>query len=445
MSFAVERRILGRVRQYLVEFLAQLPKGTRLAEQTFATRHNLLIWVALAHVPILSFIAIRMGQPFGHVAGESGVIVLIVASSVLVKSRTMKSAIISLALVSCSALLVHYTNGLIESHFHFFVMLPLISMYRDWRPLVTGLGFVVLHHSIVGVWDPASVYNHPAALAHPIRWALIHGAFVLADTAVILAYWRFSEDLEYALAQEENRRLLAEEEAFRLESERLTQLVRSKDQFIASVSHELRTPLAAVLGFAEVLRDEPGISLTDRQELTSTIAAQAYELSGIVEDLLVSARAEIGAIHVTKVPVDLRANVAQVIEVLPGNQLERIWVENPTGSVSAAGDPVRIRQIVRNLLTNAIRYGGPQIAIEFGTGIGEVSVAVCDDGPGIPDAERDRIFLPYQIAHTPGSQPSSVGLGLSVSKQLAELMGGRLEYLHRRGRSIFSLHLPQAA
>ena len=140
----------------------------------------------------------------------------------------------------------------------------------------------------------------------------------LALTAVIIIYWRFSESLEGALAREEGLRRGVEAEKLTMETERLEHLVRSKDEFVASVSHELRTPLAAVLGFAEILRDEQiDLSSEERLELTSTIAREAYDLAGIVEDLLVSARAEIDSVHISQVVVDIGANCAQVVEVLP--------------------------------------------------------------------------------------------------------------------------------
>jgi len=360
-----------------------------------------------------------------------------------VESRTSKAVLTSLALVTCSALLVHLTNGLIESHFHFFVVVPLISLYRDWRPLAVGLVYVVAHHSVFGVISPADVFNHPAAISHPIRWALIHGVYVMALTGVIVAYWRFSETLEGALAREEALRRGVEAEKLQLETERLESLVRSKDEFVASVSHELRTPLAAVMGFAEILRDEQvGLSEDERRELSSTIAQEAYDLAGIVEDLLVAARAEIDSVHISQVVVDLGANCAQVIEVLPEPDRIRLTITEPDERVRATADPVRLRQIIRNLITNAIRYGGDIVRIEYTNRDDRAVLIVRDNGDEIPPSQQERIFLPYFSAHDPGSQPSSVGLGLTVSRQLADMMGGHLVYTHDGRWSVFELELP---
>jgi signal transduction histidine kinase len=440
---AVERPPL---RQRVGAFLHWLPKGTRLPDSSWHARHRLLLIVAWANVPLLAVVGVRGGVDLAHVSAEIAVVLVLLAGVHAVDTRTSKAVLTSLALVSCSGLLVHLTNGLIESHFHFFVVIPLISLYRDWRPLAVGLAYVVIHHSVVGAISPADVFNHPAALAHPLRWAIVHGVYVLALTTVVIIYWRFSETLEGALAREETLRRGVEAEKLTMERERLEHLVRSKDEFVASVSHELRTPLAAVLGFAEILRDgQVNLSSDERNELTSTIAREAYDLAGIVEDLLVSARTEIGSVHISQVELDVGANCAQVLEVLPHADQSRVTVSEPTGRVRAIGDPVRLRQIIRNLISNAIRYGGEDVRIEYRNLDGRAHLWVRDDGEELPPSAHERIFLPYVSAHDAGSRPSSVGLGLTVSRQLAEMMGGRLSYSHDDGWSVFELQLPALA
>ncbi|HSK07439.1 MAG TPA: ATP-binding protein, partial [Acidimicrobiia bacterium] len=101
--------------------------------------------------------------------------------------------------------------------------------------------------------------------------------------------------------------------------------------------------------------------------------------------------------------------------------------------------------IIRNLVTNAIRYGGNQVHVEYAESDVGVVLTVRDNGSEIPPTERERIFLPYFSAHDPGALPSAVGLGLTVSRQLADMMGGRLAYSYDDGWSIFTLELPSAA
>ena len=222
----------------------------------------------------------------------------------------------------------------------------------------------------------------------------------------------------------------------------LEHLIDAKGEFIATVSHELRTPLTAVMGFADLLQ-ESGAELTpsDRAQMLASIAEQSEEVSAIVEDLLVAAQTDIGELTVAAVPVNLRAQTAQVLETLDQNQSIAVHGKAP----KALGDPARVRQILRNLFTNAKRYGGDHVSIELGSDSdGLVSLVVTDDGDPIPEEDRERIFEAYQRAHNQPQLPGSIGLGLAVSRRLARLMGGDLTYRNQNGQSIFELSLPVA-
>jgi two-component system, OmpR family, sensor kinase len=225
----------------------------------------------------------------------------------------------------------------------------------------------------------------------------------------------------------------------------LRSLARAKDQFLASVSHELRTPLTGVLGFAELLRDEhTELSDQERRRLIGDVAQEATDLASIIDDLLVAARSELDLLAITRVQVSLRAQVHQVVETLRDAIRPSLEIAS-TGGVSAVGDPGRVRQIIRNLITNADRYGGPLVRVRFG-GDDEWSwVEVADNGKGIPRGEWESIFEPYYRAHQElNGQPAALGIGLSVARHLARLMDGDLRYHRDRGWSVFSLVLPVA-
>ena len=147
---------------------------------------------------------------------------------------------------------------------------------------------------------------------------------------------------------------------------RLEQLLAAKDELITSVGHELRTPLTAVLGFAQMLRvgDQTNMAEADREEMLDFIAREAFELSGVVDDLLVAARIEIGKLEITNVPTSLRAQVAQVVE--GWDPMAMVDVEVSGDAARAAADPARVRQILRNLIGNAVRYGGDHIDVRIG-------------------------------------------------------------------------------
>jgi PAS domain S-box-containing protein len=222
----------------------------------------------------------------------------------------------------------------------------------------------------------------------------------------------------------------------KMAQQQLEDLVKEKDEFLASISHELRTPLTVILGLASQLSDQP-VPLPDEEqhELLRMIADQASELAHIIEDLLVETRADLGTLSILSNPVDLFAEVTYVCAGFHGVELLH------EDEVIAQADPHRVRQVVRNLLTNAHRYGGSNITVTV-IGGPVAKVQVQDNGPGIPDEHSAPIFEPYYRAHELITQPTSVGLGLTVSRKLARLMGGDLTYRRHDNKTVFELTLP---
>ena len=107
--------------------------------------------------------------------------------------RRARSTAAVLGLITASAVIVHLSGGVVEAHFHFFVMIGVITLYQDWLLFGLALGYVVVHHSVLGLLAPHDVFNHAAAVRSPWKWALIHGAFVLAASVAYLVNWRLSE------------------------------------------------------------------------------------------------------------------------------------------------------------------------------------------------------------------------------------------------------------
>jgi signal transduction histidine kinase len=221
----------------------------------------------------------------------------------------------------------------------------------------------------------------------------------------------------------------------------LQHLVRAKDEFVASVSHELRTPLTAVVGFARELAESPErFTPAEVSGMIRTIADQSCDVAAIIDDLLVAARAEIGRIRLLTEKVDLRAEVHAASQTL-SEKGKRIQM--PRETAVAMGDRLRVRQILRNLLVNAVRHGGPDVVVQIKSESAMVGVSVADDGPGIPPKDREHMFDPYFHGDGIKGQPASIGLGLTVSRQLARLMGGDLTYQEADRGSTFRLLLPR--
>lgn len=218
---------------------------------------------------------------------------------------------------------------------------------------------------------------------------------------------------------------------------RLQNLIRSKDQFVATISHELRTPLTAVVGIAEELRDSNGsIDNNERQELLGLVADQGLEVSRIVEDLLIVARSDAGNLIINNQTVDLGLEAINVTQAIDPS----IAVET-NGSHLVVADPQRVRQIIRNLVTNAQRYGGPVIRVVVGDEGARGFLEVRDNGEPLALPARSEIFEPYTRAEQRTGVTASVGLGLTVSRRLARHMGGDLVYSHDGDETVFLLTL----
>jgi len=224
-----------------------------------------------------------------------------------------------------------------------------------------------------------------------------------------------------------------------LEKERT--INRSKDQLIANLSHELRTPLTGIYTSALTIEDLGFDDIEVASELNSMIVDQSADLNRMVEDLLVSAQADAGRLSFDLRETDPVAEIAGVVK-----ELRRLGTPIATHAVTAPvlADPGRLRQLLRNLLSNAIRHGGPTVAVH-GTPIRDSYVIrVEDDGPGLPHEIEGRLF--ERFVHL-GDRPlivGSVGLGLSISRVLAEGMGGTISYRRTESRTVFEVRLELA-
>jgi diguanylate cyclase (GGDEF)-like protein len=186
-----------------------LPKGQSLPEEVWRVRHRTLTYLLRAHVVAIFFYGLARGKGAAHSAAEATIVASFAALATLTQNRKVSSGATALGLVASSAVLVHLSGGIIEMHFHFFVMVGILTLYQDWLPFLAAIGFVVLHHGVMGALRPQDVYNHPSAIAHPFRWALIHGGFVLAASAASVIAWRLNEEqaLKDPLTALPNRRL----------------------------------------------------------------------------------------------------------------------------------------------------------------------------------------------------------------------------------------------
>src|SRR5690242_3977281 len=196
----------ARVRNGLSRIAATLPRGKTLPPEVWAHRHRVLTWLLFAHAIALPICGLLNGFPWWH-SGMEGFPTLVFAYGATMphRSRRFRMNMVSLGLLTSSAMLVHIFGGVIEAHFHFFVMVAFLAWYEEWVPYLLAVGFVVLHHGVMSAIDGASVYDHKDAVANPWKWAGIHGGFILAMCVANMVSWRMNEDVRVEMADSEER------------------------------------------------------------------------------------------------------------------------------------------------------------------------------------------------------------------------------------------------
>ena len=181
---------------------AALPTGGTLPDDVWRARHRGIIILLWLHAPLLFVFALVRGNSWLHGLLEAGAVAISTAVAQWSRERRRESTIFaSVGLMTASAVLVHLSGGMIEAHFHFFVMVGVIVLYQDWRPFLVAIAFVVLHHGVIGVLSPEDVYNHRGAWDHPWTWAAIHGLFILAMSVAGIANWKLNERSQSQLSR----------------------------------------------------------------------------------------------------------------------------------------------------------------------------------------------------------------------------------------------------
>lgn len=223
----------------------------------------------------------------------------------------------------------------------------------------------------------------------------------------------------------------------------LGRLDADRSQMIGTVSHELRNNLTGVLGLTEIVANTADLKPAEARELIALAHQQAVDANEIVEDLLTASRLEASALTITAGRVDINAEVATVARRFTGAGSE-IGLALADDLAPAWADPLRVRQAIRNLVSNAIRYGGPVVSITTRQTGDAIQIGVLDNGDGVPTEDEASIFLPYRRSTTGRRDPSSVGLGLWICRHLAQAMGGHLVYERRNGSTEFVMTVPVA-
>ncbi|MGI9648325.1 MAG: sensor histidine kinase, partial [Acidimicrobiia bacterium] len=225
----------------------------------------------------------------------------------------------------------------------------------------------------------------------------------------------------------------------RLDAER--QLSKAREDFIANASHELRTPLTSIYGIAQLLREEPDMPVT-AEEMIDIINSEASDLNRMVEDLLTTARLAAGQLRYEPEHVETEDEVEKIVGPFQRNGAD-VTADVEPAVVNV--DRLRQQQVLRNLVSNATKYGGPHIRL-LGRVDGQwYEWAVADDGEGVPPELEERLFQRFIHQHSfQQAVAGGVGLGLSIVKSLAEGMGGSVSYEKTPGDVRFIIRVPMA-
>jgi hypothetical protein len=217
-----------------------LPRGHALPAEAFEARHRVLLVVLCLHLPTLALVALAYGAPVWHAALHPLPVLALLLLAWRLEARRARSTCAALGLLTCSAVLVHSMNGLIEAHFHFFVVLTVLAIYEDWAPYGLALGYVVVHHGLVGIGLPYRVFDHPGAEqgAEAWRWAGLHGLFIALGVGASVTLWKLNERSREAALAELRGRVHAESVAEALAHGLRPDAIPSLPQFELAARYE---------------------------------------------------------------------------------------------------------------------------------------------------------------------------------------------------------------
>lgn len=212
-------------------------------------------------------------------------------------------------------------------------------------------------------------------------------------------------------------------------NEHLVEANRAKDQFLAAMSHELRTPLTAITGAVRILQS-PNSTPAKNRSILEILDRNVSTLKHLLDDLLDCSRIASGKLSLELAPTNVNECVAAAVETMHSKASEaavELYVLLPPGGLTVHGNPIRLQQIVWNLIDNAIKFtpAGGHVTVSVSHNGDDVELTVCDSGVGLSDEDRQRIFEPFSQVHESDAQKKGgLGLGLALVRNLTQMHNG---------------------